>query len=281
KRKNNSADSPSAIKRARRAVETPKKDKQRASEPSTAFHSIKATLTLSIPPIFALDPRRGALEMLDSMIMRYIPAFEGVVLSHSHLRFEGQPPTGVIRGSCPFLVCDVSFTATVWRPQIGMSLVGKVNVCYPDHISLLLHRTFNVSIPKRHIPADQWQFEYGPAENDPEFGAGADEEDLAVHSNDSGGKWVHHLTGDTIGDASGYLRFTVIGLIVANEMLSLVGSIQPDPFAPAHAESYRKDTSTDDDDEEAEEEATDSSSSESDESTEDGSGENEDEEEAQ
>jgi hypothetical protein len=27
-----------------------------------------------------------------------------------------------------------------------------------------------VSIPRHHIPADQWEFEYGPAENDPEFG---------------------------------------------------------------------------------------------------------------
>jgi hypothetical protein len=27
-----------------------------------------------------------------------------------------------------------------------------------------------VSIPQHHIPADQWEFEYGQAENDPEFG---------------------------------------------------------------------------------------------------------------
>ena len=50
-----------------------------------------------------------------------------------------------------------------------------MNLCSPDHVSLLVHRTFNVSIPRHHIPSDHWEFEYGPAENDPEFGVGGEE----------------------------------------------------------------------------------------------------------
>lgn len=34
------------------------------------FHVASASLTLSIPPTFAANPRIGAEEMLDSMIMR-------------------------------------------------------------------------------------------------------------------------------------------------------------------------------------------------------------------
>lgn len=92
---------------------------------------------------------------------------------------------------------------------------GKVNLCSPDHISLLVHRTFNVSIPRRHIPAEDWEFEYGAAENDPEFGHGQGEdfqdENTEETNQDSGGKWVHRLTGESL--ANKVLEFTVIGYV--------------------------------------------------------------------
>ncbi|KAL0956011.1 hypothetical protein HGRIS_002186 [Hohenbuehelia grisea] len=207
---------------------------------SNEFRVVKATLTLSVAPVFANKPRSGVEEMLDSMIMRYIPALQGVVLSHSNLVFADT--TASIKGDCPFLICKVSFDATVWSPQVGMTLAGKVNIASPDHVSLLVHRTFNVSIPRHHILTDNWEFQYGPAENDPEFGndtpSGEDEEDeeAAPHKSDEahGGKWVHKLTGQPLGGAEGVLSFTVIGLTVANEMLSLIGSLQEDPFSPRH-----------------------------------------------
>ena len=107
-------------------------------------------------------------------------------------------------------------------------IVGQVILCSPDHVSLLVHRTFNVSIPRHHIPQDVWEFEYGPAENDPEYGAGtveasADKEtDAALKDGDDGkaeceavkdasGRWVHRVTGTKLGGADGYLEFTVIG----------------------------------------------------------------------
>jgi len=124
-----------------------------------------------------------------------------------------------------------------------MSLHGRVALSSPDHVSLLVHRTFNVSIPRHHIPADQWEFEYGPAENDPEFGNADDRMDVDITTNvhgddvqatDQRGRWVHKVTGDPLGGKDHWLRFTVIGFTVANQMLSLVGSIQPDPFSPEH-----------------------------------------------
>ena len=96
-----------------------------------------------------------------------------------------------------------------------------MNLCSPDHVSLLVHRTFNVSIPRHHIPGDHWEFEYGPAENDPEFGVGGEEgeggEDAEKDKEEQeekvegGGRWVHKLTGDSLGGPEGYLEFTVIG----------------------------------------------------------------------
>ncbi|KAG7446366.1 uncharacterized protein BT62DRAFT_114992 [Guyanagaster necrorhizus] len=209
-----------------------KKGKGRESD----FHVVQASLVLSIPPKFADNPKSGVNEMLDSMVMRYIPGLQGVVLSHSSLTFLDDMAS--IKADCPFLVCRVAFDATVWSPHVGMRLEGRINLCSPDHISLLVHRTFNVSVPRHHIPSEDWEFEYGPAENDPQFGPDAVEKDAtsptAEKSAGEGGRWTHKLTGDLIGGKSGHLEFTVIGLTVANEMLSVVGSIQPDPFSLAH-----------------------------------------------
>ncbi|KAG6896431.1 hypothetical protein C0992_008308 [Termitomyces sp. T32_za158] len=213
-----------------------KKEKGKARD-STEFYVVRTSLVVSIAPTFAGNPRAGIEEILDSMVMRYIPALRGVVLSHSNLSFLSK--TATVQGDCPFLVCPIEFDATIWSPRVGMKLMGKISLSSPDHVSLLLHRTFNVSIPRHHIPKDEWEFEYGPAENDPEYGAGANTEDIEEGSSgsaegDEGGRWVHHLTRTSLGDADGYLTFTVIGLMVANEMLSLLGSIQSDPFSPEH-----------------------------------------------
>ncbi|KAL1942127.1 hypothetical protein VTO73DRAFT_6657 [Trametes versicolor] len=224
-------------KRVVKAKAKPDKGKSRATD--DAFRVVRATLSVVVPPVFAADLRGGVEEMLDSTLMRYIPALQGVVLAHDHLEFLDTVAT--IKADCPFTICKVTFDATVWSPQVGMKLVGKINLSSPDHISLLVHRTFNVSIPRHHITTDVYEFEYGPAENDPEFGAGGAEETTqnapaegAEGQAESDGRWVHKVTGTKLGDADASLEFTVVGLTIANQMLSLVGSIQPNPFSPEH-----------------------------------------------
>lgn len=70
-----------ALKKSKYSPEKkPKKDKSKAG-PSTGhgissgskgeFQTIASTLNVSIPPIYAMEPRRGVQEMLDGMLMRY------------------------------------------------------------------------------------------------------------------------------------------------------------------------------------------------------------------
>ncbi|KAI0744190.1 hypothetical protein C8Q80DRAFT_1185501 [Daedaleopsis nitida] len=220
-------------------VKNTRLDKGKGRATDDAFRIVRASLNVSVPPCFAADLRGGVEEMLDSMLMRYIPALQGVVLAHDRLEFLDK--VAPVKADCPFANCRVAFDATVWSPQVGMKLSGKINLASPDHISLLVHRTFNVSIPRHHITTDTYEFEYGPAENDPEFGAGKEQEGEQGTGEedpegqvDGGGRWVHNVTGTNLGDADGHLEFTVVGLTIANQMLSLVGSIQPDPFSPEH-----------------------------------------------
>lgn len=108
------------------------------------------------------------------------------------------------------------------------ALEGRINLSSPDHVSLLVHKTFNVSIPRHHIPMDEWEFEYGPAENDPEFAeakeeaegdaeakAEGDDDAEKDEQEDSGsGRWVHRSTGERLGGSTGILQFTVIGCVL-------------------------------------------------------------------
>lgn len=124
--------------------------------------------------------------------------------------------------------------------QKAMSLEGKVNLFSPDHISLLIHRTFNISIPRSHIPDDEYEFEHGPAKNDPEFGAAAGSsnytDDVAMMEVDetgdvpgkeawlnventeamieSVGRWVNRATGEKVGKVDRTVRFTVVGCVI-------------------------------------------------------------------
>lgn len=72
-----------------------------------------------------------------------------------------------------------------------------------------------MSIPRHHIPSDDWEFEYGPAENDPEYGGNAQDDAKPNVPNaeavESTGWWVQKLTGEKLGGDSGTLEFTVIG----------------------------------------------------------------------
>ena len=49
---------------------SPKRLKE-SSEDRSDFCVVNASLVLSVPPVFAANPRAGVQEMLDSMVMRY------------------------------------------------------------------------------------------------------------------------------------------------------------------------------------------------------------------
>ncbi|KAG9007603.1 hypothetical protein FRB94_013621 [Tulasnella sp. JGI-2019a] len=236
------------------------------NEESTGeFAVVSASVMLSIPPVFAGNPRVGVEEMLDSMVMRHIPSLQGIVLSHSNHRFLAS--SAPILNECPYALCRVAFDATVWSPKIGMALVGKVNLFSPDHISLLIHRTFNVSIPRSHIPSDEYVFEHGNnANHDHQYYPGATSylssakagemdidhpnelgikreagDDWVVEENTQGmigsvGQWIHKDTGEKVGGANGNVQFTIVGMTLANQMISLIGSLHHDPFDPRHSD---------------------------------------------
>lgn len=149
-------------------------------------------------------------------IFRHIPDLHGVVLAHSNLQFVSS--TATVLGDSPFTRVDISFDATVWSPKTGSRLHGTISISSPDHIALLVHGIFNVSIPRHHIPVDKWVFEYGPSENDPEYGPNAamaldEAQEKEEEQEENGGRWVDKETGKPLGGKRRSVKFTVIGYV--------------------------------------------------------------------
>lgn len=114
---------------------------------------------------------------------------------------------------------------------------GQVILFSPDHIALLVNRTFNVSIPARHIPDDEYDFDYQPDEHDgaingigtqvhkdAEQGAvdgGRAQKDSASGQQaiagdsqiDAMGRWVKRNTRERVGGSNLMVEFTVVGCV--------------------------------------------------------------------
>ena len=124
----------SSPKRARKGKETDE------------FCSVKASIVLAVPPVFANSLHYGVEEMLDTMIMRYVcihifrnsffpspsryePTLYGVVLTHSDVHFLNR--VARLQADSPFAICHVGFDALIWRPTRGM----KLSACVQPHTS--------------------------------------------------------------------------------------------------------------------------------------------------
>lgn len=147
---------PPAAKKSKISKHSPDKKRKHKYQDTTArdhgeFQVVKSSLVVSIPPIYASNPKQGVQEMLDGMLMRYafsgklsfsilvihdlmsflrpryIPALKGVVISHTNLQFLDRTTT--IKADCPFAVCRVAFDATVWSPRVGSKLCS-CNLCF-------------------------------------------------------------------------------------------------------------------------------------------------------
>jgi DNA-directed RNA polymerase I subunit RPA43 len=116
----------------------------RKGKENDEFCSVKTSIVLSVPPVFANRLRYGVEEMLDTMIMRcaytspshlifllfshcrrYEPTLNGVVLAHSDVHFLDR--VARLQADSPFAICHVGFDALIWKPTRGMKLSASIH----------------------------------------------------------------------------------------------------------------------------------------------------------
>lgn len=169
---------------------------------------------------------------------RYVAQMGGVLLAHwDHELIDD---TVKLINECPYGICEVEFYSIIWAPKIGqrlstcfikvqgsrsplMNLDGTHSLSSPSHISLLVSKTFNVSIPLQHIPAEIYEFEHTSPDDD-DAASDSESEDEAGFNFTSGGnafgmgggvqevgRWRRKQDGKLLGEGGKGIKFTVIG----------------------------------------------------------------------
>lgn len=202
--------------------------------------------------------------------IRYVPQLGGVLLSHSNITFPRRHASFEADGA--FSTVPATVTCLLWAPEVGMRLEGQLKLSTPSHVSLLVHGIFNASVTAAHLPSSleaphapsgetayDWQ-EYhadggdGAADEEPMEGVEGAGEEAAAHEpgavdqdasasladdyvEKSTGFWKSRKTGSKLGgdfeSSDGRIIFTVVGMTIANHMLSIHGSLLRRPFAVA------------------------------------------------
>ncbi|KAJ3341699.1 hypothetical protein HDU93_004333 [Gonapodya sp. JEL0774] len=163
-----------------------------------------------LPAKFIGDFTRGVDDYLSRYLMKYLPELPGVLLSYD----TPEPLTrvGAILYDTPHLHYTVRTDAVVWSPGVGDYVVGTVTLSSPTHLSCLVHRVFNLFVPSENIPE---RYVYDAAK----------------------GLWLDkgvNGKGTDIMEEGSAVGCWVSGLVKANEMLTLRGTLMPPPARGAH-----------------------------------------------
>ncbi|KAE8224276.1 hypothetical protein CF319_g2814 [Tilletia indica] len=203
-----------------------------APAPQSAYRVVYPVLNMPIAPVWWKHPLGAVRELFDTMVMRYVPQLNGILIAHEeHTFLTG---TAEIRSDSAFATVPVKVKCTIWAPSIGMRLEGKIVYSNTDVVSLLLNGTFNAAIPAAHLPPNQYEFvhnDYSGAA-DSQAVDGAEDEDFGAHSP---GFWRRKRDKSQLGGSSGQLTFTCFGITVANQLLFLRGSLLDDPLSASQA----------------------------------------------
>ncbi|KAJ3157240.1 hypothetical protein HDU89_002652 [Geranomyces variabilis] len=169
----------------------------------TTFHAISTTIRIQLAPVFLATPARGVRAHLARFLMRHVDELDGVVLGYANVKAIGD--VARVIDDSPFCHFVVRATCWVFRPVVGETIVGVVNKVSSDHVGLLVHGVFNASIPADKIPRERFSFDH-TTEAWIQPGDGAASKDIVL-------------------GVGAVVRFTIVELTKANEMLTIGGSL--------------------------------------------------------
>jgi len=115
----------------------------------THFKQVVTKLVIKLSPCFVSEPRKGVEEYLKKLLMRYVPEFDGIVISYTNVQFLEK--NAVILFDSPYFSVKVGVIFNLFSPKKNLEIVGKVNKVSADHIGLLLYGVVNASIPSDKI----------------------------------------------------------------------------------------------------------------------------------
>ncbi|KAJ1917672.1 hypothetical protein H4219_003084 [Mycoemilia scoparia] len=214
----------------------------------SGFVETTSQVLITLSPAHANDPWAGIHDTLNSMILCYVAQLEGVVLCYNEVTMSND--LGLMLFDSPYSQFKVQAKFLLWKPQVGMKMKGQITIQSPDHIGLLLFNTFNASIPSSLIQKSAYEWKKAADDEDQdkvpkvpdaedvdqdeeekdgmdveEDVLSADKESKPTATGGSLGEWVKKNDGSPIDNENGWLEFSVVEVLRANEVLSITGCL--------------------------------------------------------
>ncbi|CAB3224170.1 unnamed protein product [Arctia plantaginis] len=129
--------------------------KKLANDKTSCIVEKKVTQNLALQPWCLGNLKESVKNILDYKIGKFDKVFNGILLSYKNLRILQN--VGAIRNDNSDIHFQVQADYFIFRPHVGATLTGIVNKKSITHLGILVHRVFNVVIPRpTEEPGDIW-----------------------------------------------------------------------------------------------------------------------------
>ncbi|CAG5059703.1 unnamed protein product [Parnassius apollo] len=126
-----------------------------ANDQNSCVIEKKVTQNLALQPWCLGNLKESLKKLLDHKIGKYDKEFHGIMMSYKNLHVLQN--VGAIRNDNADIHFQVQADYFVFQPCVGATLRGVVNKKSTTHLGILVHRVFNVVIPRPvEEPCNKW-----------------------------------------------------------------------------------------------------------------------------
>ncbi|XP_052740245.1 DNA-directed RNA polymerase I subunit RPA43 [Bicyclus anynana] len=125
-----------------------------ANDKNSCVIEKKVTQNLALQPWCLGNIKDSIKNLLDYKIGKFDKEFNGILLSYKNLRVLQN--VGEIRNDRADVHFQVQADYFIFRPHVGATLKGIVNKKSVTHLGILVHRVFNVVVPRPTEEPDDW-----------------------------------------------------------------------------------------------------------------------------
>ncbi|XP_073945297.1 RNA polymerase I subunit F [Choristoneura fumiferana] len=126
-----------------------------AADKNSCVVEKKVTQNLALQPWCLGNLKESIKNLLDYKIGKFDKELNGILLSYKNLRVLTN--VGSIRNDSADIQFQIQADYFIFRPFVGATLKGLVNKKSNTHLGILVHRVFNVVIPRpTEEPGNEW-----------------------------------------------------------------------------------------------------------------------------
>ena len=118
---------------------------------------VKTSVHVALNPRYISRLHKGIFHYFSKQVGKFHPSLKGILLGHGKIFLKSRQ--GALLHEDANIHLDVVSDFWVFRPDVGKEIRGVVNKKSINHVSLLVHKSFNISCP-RELDLESWQGEY-------------------------------------------------------------------------------------------------------------------------